>query len=66
MLTESEISIVNTLLFGKSNSKNSFNKTMLSASIEFILSTELFNNSLLILIKKYTLSFFFHFFTSNI
>ena len=38
ILTESEDSIVNTLLFGKPNSENSFNKAMLNASIEFILS----------------------------
>ena len=46
ILTENEDSIVNTLLFGKSNSENSFNKAMLTASIEFILSTERFNNPL--------------------
>ena len=45
-LTENEDSIVNSLLFGKSNSENSLNKTMLKASIEFILSTERFNKSL--------------------
>ena len=38
ILTENEDSIVNTLLFGKPNSENSFNKTMLNASIEYILS----------------------------
>ena len=46
ILTENEDSIVNTLLFGKPNSENSFNKAMLNASIEFILSTERFNNPL--------------------
>ena len=46
ILTETEDSIVNTLLFGKQNSENSFNKAMLNASIEYILSTERFNNPL--------------------
>ena len=46
ILTENEDSIVNTLLFGKSNCENSFNKAMLNASIEYILSTERFNNPL--------------------
>ena len=46
ILTENEDSIVNILLFGKVNSKNSFKKAMLNASIEFILSTERFNNTL--------------------
>ena len=46
ILTENEDSIVNTLLFGKPNSENSFNKAMLNASTEFILTTEGFNNSL--------------------
>ena len=40
------INIINTLSFGKSNSENSFNKAMVNASIEFILSTERFNNPL--------------------
>ena len=35
ILTENESSIVNTLLFEKPNSENSFNKAMLNASIEF-------------------------------
>ena len=39
-------SIVNTLLFGKPNSVNFFNKAMLSMSIEFIVSTKRFNNPL--------------------
>ena len=39
-------SIVNTLLFGKPNSANFFNKAMLSMSIEFIVSTKRFNNPL--------------------
>ena len=43
ILTENEDSIVNTLLFGKPNCENSFNKAMLNASIEYILSTERFN-----------------------
>ena len=46
MMTENEDRIVNTLLFGKSNSENSLNKAMLNASIEFILSTERFSNPL--------------------
>ena len=46
ILTKNEDSIVNTLLFGKPNSENSFNKAMLNASIEYILSTERFNNPL--------------------
>ena len=46
ILTENEDSIVNTLLFGKPNSENSFNKAMLNTTIEFILSTERFNNPL--------------------
>ena len=47
VLTENEDIIVNTLLFGKPNSENSFNKAMLNASIEFVLSTETFNSPLL-------------------
>ena len=46
ILTENEGSIVNTLLFGKPNSENFFNKAMLNTLIEFILSTERFNNPL--------------------
>ena len=46
ILTENEDNIVNTLLFGEPNSENSFNKVILNASIEYILSTERFNNSL--------------------
>ena len=46
ILTENEDSIVNTLLFGKPNSENSFNKATLNALTEFILSTERFNNPL--------------------
>ena len=46
ILTENEGSIVNTLLFGKPNSKKLFNKTMLNSSIEFILSIEKLNSSL--------------------
>ena len=44
ILTDNEDSIANTLLFGKPNSENSFNKAMLNASVEYILSTERFNN----------------------
>ena len=40
ILTENEDSIINTLLFGKPNSENSFNKAMLNMSVEFILSSE--------------------------
>ena len=47
ILSENEDSIVNTLLFGKPNSENYFNKAMLNASIEFILSTERFNDPLI-------------------
>ena len=41
IVTENEDNIVITLLFGKPNSK-----AMLNASIEYILSTERFNNPL--------------------
>ena len=46
IFTENEDSIVNTLLFRKQNSENSFNKAMINASMEYILSTERFNNPL--------------------
>ena len=46
ILTGNEGNIVNTVLFGKPNSKNFFNKAMLNTSIEFILSTERFINPL--------------------
>ena len=46
VLNENKDSIVNTLLFGKPNSQNSFDKAMLNASIEFALSPERFNNPL--------------------
>ena len=46
ILSENEDSIVNTHLFGKLNSENSFNKAMLYASIGFILSPERSNNPL--------------------
>ena len=46
ILTENEDSIVNTLLFGKPNCEKSFNKAMLNASVEYILSTERFSNPL--------------------
>ena len=39
ILTENENDIVNTILYGKPNSENSFNKAMLNALMEFILST---------------------------
>ena len=44
ILTENEDNILNTLLFGKPHSENSFNKAMLRVSVEFILSTDTFNN----------------------
>ena len=46
ILTQKEESIVNTLLFAKQDSENSFNKAMLNKLIEFILSTERFDNTL--------------------
>ena len=46
ILTEKEESIVNTPLFAKPHSENSFNKAMLNELIEFILSTERFDNTL--------------------
>ena len=46
ILTKNEGSIVSILLFGKPNCENYFNKAMLNASIECILSTERFNNPL--------------------
>ena len=46
ILTENDSNIVNVLLFGKQNCQNSFNKAILNATIEFILSTARFNNSL--------------------
>ena len=46
ILTENEDSIVHTLLFGKPKSENSLNRAILNMSIEFILSTERFNNPL--------------------
>ena len=46
ILTENKDSIANTLLSGKPNNENSFNKAILNASIEFILLTERFNNPL--------------------
>ena len=59
-MTENEDSIVKTLLLGKPNSKNPFNKAILYASIEFFLSTETFNNLLfcVMLSKNYTFKFF--------
>ena len=46
ILTGNKDSIVNTPLFGKPNSENSFNKSVLNASIESILSTERFRDPL--------------------
>ena len=46
IFTENEDSIANVLLSGRPTSENSFNKAMLNASIEFLLSTERFNNPL--------------------
>ena len=46
ILTKNEDSIVSILLFGKPNCENYFNKAVLNASIECILSTERFNNPL--------------------
>ena len=43
---KNEDSIVNTLLFRKPNSENSFNKAMLIASVQCILSTDRFKNPL--------------------
>ena len=43
ILTENENSIVNTLLFGKPNSENYYNKAMLNAPNEFIISPERFD-----------------------
>ena len=45
-LTEDEDSLVNNLLFGKPNRENSFNKAVLNAAIQFILSTERIKNPL--------------------
>ena len=45
-MTENEDGIVNSLLFGKQNSENSFIKAMLNASIEFFPLTERFNSPL--------------------
>ena len=55
ILTENEDSIINTLLFGKPNSENSFNKAMLNASTEYILIH--YSNANI----SYTLSFFLDF-----
>ena len=46
ILTENEDSIVNTLVFEKLYSENSFDKAMPNVSIKLILSTGRFNNSL--------------------
>ena len=43
ILIENETNIINILLFGKPNSEDRFNKQILNASIEFILSTERFS-----------------------
>ena len=41
IFTENRDSILNTLLFGKPNCENSFNKATLNASIEYILSADI-------------------------
>ena len=46
ILSENEDNIVNTLLFRKPNIENTFNKAILNAPMEFILSAERFNNPL--------------------
>ena len=46
ILTENEESIVNTVLLEKPNIENFCYKAILNASIEFIPSTERFNNPL--------------------
>ena len=46
ILTENEDSNVHTILFATPSSKNSFNRAILSSSIEIILLTERFNNPL--------------------
>ena len=46
ILTENDDSIVSVLLFGKQNCEKSCNKSIINATIEFILSTERFSNSL--------------------
>ena len=46
ILTENDDSIVSVLLSGKQNCEKSCNKSIINATIEFILSTERFSNSL--------------------
>ena len=46
ILTENEDSIVNPLLFEKSDSENSISKAMPNASLKFTLLTDRFNNPL--------------------
>ena len=48
ILTEKEDSIFSTLLFEKQKSEDFHNKAMLNASIESILSTERFDNPLIL------------------
>ena len=43
ILKENENNLINILLFGKPNSDDCFNKQVLNASIEFILSTRRFD-----------------------
>ena len=46
ILTEKDDSIVSVLLFGKQDREMSCNKSIINATIEFILSSERFSNSL--------------------
>ena len=46
ILSENEDNIVNILLFGKPNREDYFNKQILNASIQFLLSTERFDKPL--------------------
>ena len=46
ILTENDGSIVSVLLFGKQNCQKLCSKSIINATIEFILSTERFSNSL--------------------
>ena len=61
-MTENGDSIINAHLIGKPNSENSSNKTVLNSLIQFILSTERFNNpSFYRQLKTIRLISFFHF-----
>ena len=46
ILRENDDNIIHVLLFGKLDKETSFNKAILKATIEFILSTERFDNPL--------------------